>query len=126
MIVFVYQWQVQAAGRWAAAAGRLVMDVMQSDWEPLSHGELEQRLDQAVEEILETALMSGVQGQEQGCSGGVFTQLSQQDETMPHTVTSHTSSPAASFLRQAEGEPASEDHLHVTEIEQNPTVQVRL
>ncbi|MCI4384722.1 hypothetical protein PGIGA_G00042030 [Pangasianodon gigas] len=116
------------AARWAAAAaGRLVMDAMQSDWEPLSHCELEQRLDQAVEEILEAELMSGVQGHGQGRSGCVFTQLSQQDETIPHTaahtVTSDTSPSAASFLRQAEGEPASQNLQHVSEVEENPAVQ---
>ncbi|KAG9350030.1 hypothetical protein JZ751_026383 [Albula glossodonta] len=39
------------------SAGRAVLDLIQSDWEPLSHGELEQRLDQAVEEILEANLI---------------------------------------------------------------------
>ncbi|KAF5894987.1 putative nuclease HARBI1, partial [Clarias magur] len=99
----------QTAGRRAAAAaaGRLVMDLLQSDWEPLSHRELEQRLDQAVEEILEAELMSGVQGR----SECVFTQ---DETTMPHTV----SSPAG----QTPGEPASENHQN-SEIEENPAVQ---
>ncbi|KAL4658380.1 hypothetical protein GN956_G2028 [Arapaima gigas] len=39
------------------SAGRAVLDMMQFDWEPLSHGELEQRLDRAVEEILEAELV---------------------------------------------------------------------
>lgn len=114
----------------AAAAGRLVMDVMQSDWEPLSHCELEQRLDQAVEEILEAELMSGVQGPTPGAglSGGVFMQLSPQDQAIPYAEaqaeTSHMSAPAASLLAQAEGEPASEDQQHLAEIEHNPAVQV--
>ncbi|KAI5096981.1 hypothetical protein C0J45_12290, partial [Silurus meridionalis] len=106
-----------------AAAGRLVMDVMQMDWEPLSHCELEQRLDQAVEEMLEAEMLSSVQGRGHGQS--VFMQLSEQDETIPHTathtVTSHNLS--ASFLQQAEAEPASENHQHVIEIEENPTVK---
>ncbi|XP_058262975.1 uncharacterized protein LOC131363970 isoform X2 [Hemibagrus wyckioides] len=116
-----------AAGRWsAAAAGRLVMDVMQSEWEPLSHCELEQRLDQAVEEILEAELMSGVQGWGQGQSRSVYTRVSRQEETITrtsaHAETSHTST-SASLLYQAEGEPASENQQHVAEIEENPTVQ---
>lgn len=89
----------------AVAAGRLLIDLMQSDWEPLSHCELEQRLDRAVEEILEAELMSGGQAPAPGPGGCVFTQFSRQEETIPHpaahTVTSH---PAA-------------------EIEENPTVQ---
>ncbi|XP_029109675.1 uncharacterized protein LOC108941561 isoform X2 [Scleropages formosus] len=39
------------------SAGRAVLDVMQLDWEPLSHGELEQRLDRAVEDVLEAELV---------------------------------------------------------------------
>lgn len=127
MILFVHTSHVQMAGRWVEAAGQLVMEVVQSEWEPLSHSELEQRLDQAVEEILEADLMSaGVQGQEQGWSGDVLTQLSQPDEMIPHTVTSHSSAPAASFLRHAEIEPAPENFQHISEIELNPTVQVSL
>ncbi|KAK2829768.1 hypothetical protein Q7C36_017758 [Tachysurus vachellii] len=107
-----------AAGRRsAAAAGRLVMDVMQSEWEPLSQCELEQRLDQAVEEILEAELMSRLHGQNQS----VLTHLPQQDEMITHT--SLTPTPAASLLCHAEGEAASEIHQHVTEIQENPTVQ---
>ncbi|XP_064180677.1 putative nuclease HARBI1 [Anguilla rostrata] len=39
------------------SAGRAVLELLQSDWEPLSHRELEWRLDQAVEDILETELI---------------------------------------------------------------------
>lgn len=104
------------------------MDVMQSEWEPLSHCELEQRLDQAVEEILEAELMSGVQGWVRGQSRSVYTRISRQEETITRTSaraeTSHAST-SASLLHQAEGEPASENQQHVAEIEENPTVQVR-
>lgn len=108
-----------------AAAGHLVMDVMQLEWEPLSRCELEQRLDQAVEEILEAELIAGMERWEKsdGRSQSGSTQFSQQNETISHTENSHTSTPAASFLRQAEGEPASEKQQHVTEIQENPRVQ---
>ncbi|KAF4093223.1 hypothetical protein AMELA_G00029760 [Ameiurus melas] len=109
----------------AAAAGRLLMDLMQSDWEPLSHCELEQRLDRAVEEVLEAELMSGGPEPEPGKGGCVRPQVSRPEETTPHTaahtVTCHPSAPAVSFLCQAGGEPAPQNHL--TEIEENPTVQ---
>ncbi|XP_027034185.2 uncharacterized protein LOC113663177 isoform X2 [Tachysurus fulvidraco] len=110
--------RLAAGRRSAAAAGRLVMDVMQSEWEPLSHCELEQRLDQAVEEILEAELMSRLHGQSQDHeqSQSVLTHLPQQDEMIPH-------SPAASLLCHAEGQAASLNHQHVTDIEENPTVQ---
>ncbi|KAJ8250857.1 hypothetical protein GJAV_G00214010 [Gymnothorax javanicus] len=42
---------------YAASAGRAVLEMVQVDWEPLSHTELDQRLDQAVEEILEAELI---------------------------------------------------------------------
>lgn len=45
------------------AAGRAVLDMMQREWEPLSHGELEQRLDQAVEDILEADLIANFRTQ---------------------------------------------------------------
>lgn len=125
VFLLVCKWCVQAAGRRsAAAAGRLVMDVMQSEWEPLSHCELEQRLDQAVEEILEAELMSRLHEQSHNHeqSQSVLTHLPQQDEMITHT--SLTSTPAASLLCHAEGEAASENHQHVTDIEENPTVQV--
>ncbi|KAJ8414200.1 hypothetical protein AAFF_G00050700 [Aldrovandia affinis] len=53
-------WQ-SSTGMYSSAcvvsAGRAVLELIQSDWEPLSHGELEQRLDQTVEEILEADLI---------------------------------------------------------------------
>ncbi|XP_067089307.1 putative nuclease HARBI1 isoform X1 [Osmerus mordax] len=45
------------------SAGRAVLEMMQREWEPLSQGELEQSLDQAVEKILETELLSQVRVQ---------------------------------------------------------------
>lgn len=40
------------------SAGRAVLDLVEQEWQPLSPGELEQRLDQAVEEILEAELVA--------------------------------------------------------------------
>ncbi|XP_010872449.2 protein ALP1-like isoform X2 [Esox lucius] len=47
---------------YAESAGRAVLEMMQREWEPLSQGELDQRLDQAVEDILEANLLSKIQG----------------------------------------------------------------
>lgn len=58
--------------------------MMQHDWEPLSHGELDQRLDQAVEEILEAELMANVQAQAQS---HLLLQVSQLEEPMLHLQT---------------------------------------
>lgn len=40
------------------SAGRAVLDVVEREWQPLSADELDQRLDQAVEEMLESDLMA--------------------------------------------------------------------
>ncbi|KAM8846000.1 uncharacterized protein AB9W97_000879 isoform 2-T2 [Spinachia spinachia] len=43
-------------GECVVSAGRAVLDMAQREWQPLSPGELEQRLDQAVEGVLEAEL----------------------------------------------------------------------
>lgn len=45
------------------SAGRAVLELVEQEWQPLSPGELEQRLDQAVEEQLEAELMAQLRGQ---------------------------------------------------------------
>ncbi|KAE8282795.1 hypothetical protein D5F01_LYC18185 [Larimichthys crocea] len=45
------------------SAGRAVLDMVEREWQPLSPGELEQRLDQAVEEMLEAELMEKLRAQ---------------------------------------------------------------
>ncbi len=98
------------ARKWSvAAAGRVIMDAVQAEWEPLSHWELDQRLDRAVEEMIEADLVAQVQEQ----TASVTKQASQQGDSSP-----------------AESRNAQESALqraHVTEaMEANPTVQVRL
>lgn len=45
------------------SAGRAVLDMVEREWQPLSPGELELRLDQAVEEVLESDLMAKLKTQ---------------------------------------------------------------
>ncbi|XP_040919525.1 uncharacterized protein LOC121199108 [Toxotes jaculatrix] len=45
------------------SAGRAVLDMVEREWQPLSAGELEQRLDQSVEEILEADLLAKLKSQ---------------------------------------------------------------
>ncbi|KAG9264113.1 putative nuclease HARBI1 [Astyanax mexicanus] len=105
-------------------AGRFMMDIMQFEWEPLGHWELDQRLDQAVEEMIESDLMASIQAQ---CSP-VLMQVSPQEDFIPftqdqaQTVTIHLSEQPVSALFQEEGS-VSEQQEHVGEIEGNPTVQ---
>lgn len=50
-------------GESVLSAGRAVLDMVEREWQPLSPGELEQRLDQAVEDILEAELMARLRTQ---------------------------------------------------------------
>ncbi|XP_068606021.1 uncharacterized protein [Brachionichthys hirsutus] len=50
-----------AAGGFVASAGRAVLDLLEREWQPLSGAELEQRLDQAVEGVLEAGLVAAVE-----------------------------------------------------------------
>lgn len=45
------------------SAARAVLELLEREWQPLSPGELELRLDQAVEESLEAELVSSLQDQ---------------------------------------------------------------
>ncbi|MEQ2224842.1 hypothetical protein ILYODFUR_011610, partial [Ilyodon furcidens] len=56
------------------SAGRAVLDMMEREWQPLSAGELELRLDQVVEDILESDLVGKVETQP---SSDVYVQLLQ-------------------------------------------------
>ncbi|XP_067271813.1 uncharacterized protein [Pseudorasbora parva] len=96
-----------------AAAGRVIMDVVQAEWEPLSYWELDQRLDRAVEEMIEADLVALVQQQ----SASVTTQASQQEDSEPpdqaQTVTVTPRVPESALQRS-----------HITEaMEANPNVQ---
>ncbi|XP_043084779.1 uncharacterized protein LOC122331276 [Puntigrus tetrazona] len=98
---------MDARKRSVAAAGRVIMDAVQAEWEPLSHWELDQRLDRAVEEMIEADLVAQVQEQS----------ASQQED----------SSPADAAPQAPESRSAQESALqraHATEaMEANPTVQ---
>ncbi|XP_054463209.1 uncharacterized protein LOC129098250 [Anoplopoma fimbria] len=60
------------------SAGRAVLELVEREWQPLSPGELEQRLDQSVEEILEAELMARLQTQP---PAAVCVQLLQSQDT---------------------------------------------
>lgn len=75
-----------------AAAGRAIMDLMQSEWEPLSYWELDQRLDRAVEEMLDADLMA------QGQSSSVFIQASPEEGSVPGQLTPESGPPAYEFV----------------------------
>ncbi|XP_053707069.1 uncharacterized protein LOC128750678 [Synchiropus splendidus] len=49
------------AGDCVVSAARAVLDLLEREWQPLSEVELDQRLDQAVEELLEAELLRTVQ-----------------------------------------------------------------
>lgn len=106
------------ARKWSvAAAGRVIMDAVQAEWEPLSHWELDQRLDRAVEEMIEADLVAQVQEQ----TASVSKQASQQEDSSP----AQTATPQLSESRSAQE--SALQRAHATEaMEANPTVQVGL
>ncbi|KAA0705721.1 hypothetical protein E1301_Tti004483 [Triplophysa tibetana] len=78
---------MESRNKLVAAAGRAIMDLMQSEWEPLSHWELDQRLDRAVEEMLEADIMA------QGQSSSVFIQVSPTEGSVPSQLTPESGPP---------------------------------
>ncbi|XP_026064082.1 uncharacterized protein LOC113047049 [Carassius auratus] len=109
--------KMEARKRIVAAAGRVIMDAVQAEWEPLSHWELDQRLDRAVEEMIEADLVAQVQEQ----MASVLKQTSQQEASSPADP-AQTVTPRASGSRSAQE--SALQRAHATEaMEANPTVQ---
>lgn len=69
------------------SAGRAVLDMVEQEWQPLSPGELEQRLDQAVEEILEAELLGKLKSQP---SPTVYVQLLQNQAAVSPQISQST------------------------------------
>nr|XP_055049993.1 uncharacterized protein LOC129436110 [Misgurnus anguillicaudatus] len=94
-----------------ASAGRAIMDLIQSEWEPLSHWELDQRLDRAVEEMIEADLMAQAQ------SSSVVMQESQQEDLKPlqpeKSTSAYESEHRAQAAEAAEANPAVQ---HITNL----------
>ncbi|XP_028267846.1 uncharacterized protein LOC114439854 [Parambassis ranga] len=75
------------------SAGRAILDMVEREWQPLSAGELEHRLDQAVEEVLESELMAKLETQP---SSTVYVQLLQNQQANADSHVSHTANTASS------------------------------
>lgn len=75
-------------GECVLSAGRAVLDMVEQEWQPLSPGELEQRLDQAVEETLEAELVARLRSQP---SPTIYVQILQNQANpspqVPHCTT---------------------------------------
>ncbi|TDH03250.1 hypothetical protein EPR50_G00161220 [Perca flavescens] len=75
------------------SAGRSVLDMVEREWQPLSPGELEQRLDQTVEEILEADLIAKLKTQPPPPPPPICVQLLQsQANVQPQVLQTTTSS----------------------------------
>lgn len=97
------------------SAGRAVLEMMQREWEPLSQDELEQRLDRAVEEILEADLLAKVQDQ----PGPIYLQLSQlvEEPQQQNQIWSTTELTLSHVEEESESQ-------QLTDAEENAAVQV--
>ncbi|XP_071757015.2 uncharacterized protein LOC139912982 [Centroberyx gerrardi] len=104
------------------SAGRAVLDMVEREWEPLSQGELEQRLDQAVEEILEADLIAKVKAQPPAT---IYVQLVQtQAHVEPQVLSTEatTSSPVEEETAGAQEPPDTVDSAavkYITDLLQN-------
>ncbi|XP_042610759.1 uncharacterized protein LOC109060414 isoform X2 [Cyprinus carpio] len=108
---------MEARRRIVAAAGRVIMDAVQAEWEPLSHWELDQRLDRAVEEMIEADLVAQVQEH----AASVLKHASQQEDSSP-ADRDQTATLRASGSRSVQE--SALQRAHATEaMEANPTVQ---
>ncbi|XP_042580799.1 putative nuclease HARBI1 isoform X2 [Cyprinus carpio] len=87
-------------------------------WESLSHWELDQRLDRAVEEMIEADLVAQVQEQ----MTSVLMQASQQEDSEPPDE-AEKATPQQSESRTAVQESASQRSHDTEAMEANPTVQ---
>lgn len=89
------------------SAGRAVLDMVEQEWQPLSPGELEQRLDQAVEEILEAEMMAKLKTQPPPT---IYVQLLQsQADVQPQA------SQAATSIPPQEETPGHREPQHATD-----------
>lgn len=108
------------------SAGRAVLDMVEREWQPLSPGELEQRLDQAVEEILEADLMAKLKAQPPAAT--VYVQLLQSQATVqPHA--SHTAAAGPPVDEAAEGPLRAADGAavqHIADLLQSSKSRTRL
>ncbi|KAK2833070.1 hypothetical protein Q5P01_016959 [Channa striata] len=113
------------------SAGRAVLDMVEREWQPLSSGELDQRLDQAVDEILEADLMAKLQTQPPPTSA-VFVQLLQSQARVGthvvHTNTTASSVPEEETAESQEGLETGDSAVvkYITELLQSSKSRARL
>ncbi|CAK6961122.1 uncharacterized protein LOC128378924 [Scomber scombrus] len=118
------------------SAGRAVLDIVEREWQPLSPAELEQRLDQAVEEILEAELITKLKTQpppvapsSADSAAPIYVQLLQ-DEANVQPQVSHTtpsSSPAAEEESREQLEPADTAAVkYIADLLQNSKSRARM
>ncbi|KAI3359523.1 hypothetical protein L3Q82_013924 [Scortum barcoo] len=120
------------------SAGRAVLDVVEREWQPLSAGELEQRLDQAVEEILEAELMARLRTQPPPAPpappAAVYVQLLQDQAGVHSQVLQRTTArpPEEEDEEEEEGEtaegrgPPAAAVEHIADLLQSSKSRVRL
>ncbi|KAK0153738.1 putative nuclease HARBI1 [Merluccius polli] len=124
-----------AVSDFVQSAGRAVLDMVEREWEPLSQGELEQRLDRAVEDILEADLVAMVQAQAQTRPPAMYVHLVQAQQDPPPVLPAEPIKPdqedhLAQETLEEEGEEEEEEEedtvdshavKHITELLQNST-----
>lgn len=108
------------------SAGRAVLDIVEREWQPLSPAELEQRLDQAVEEILEAELINKLKSQplpappapSSSSAAAIYVQLMQDQANVQPQVLQTTSAPSPAEEENREVDPAE---TAAVKVNKNPT-----
>lgn len=97
-------------------AGRAVLDMVEQEWQPLSAGELEQRLDQAMEEHLEDELLAKAKNQSPPT---IYVQLLQSQASANHAVPQSSTHEEESAEPRAPQQPADSVAVKVPVREQD-------
>ncbi|KAM9843470.1 putative nuclease HARBI1 [Aulostomus maculatus] len=112
------------------SAGRVVLDMVEREWQPLSPGELEQRLDQAVEEILEVDLLAKLKSQPPAAT--VYVQLPRDQAESQQPQVQHTpasGSPPEGDPAESRERPETTDDaavMHITDLLQSSKSRARM
>ncbi|XP_075999187.1 putative nuclease HARBI1 [Genypterus blacodes] len=112
------------------SAGRAVLDMVEQEWQPLSQNELELRLDQAVEELLEADLLARVTAQPQPPAPVYLhvmqTQASMETESLSTQTPTNSSQGDAAETQEALEDVDSAAVKYITELLQSSNSKARL
>uniref|UniRef100_A0A3Q2PBT1 Uncharacterized LOC105932789 n=1 Tax=Fundulus heteroclitus TaxID=8078 RepID=A0A3Q2PBT1_FUNHE len=109
--------------QYVVSAGRAVLDMMEREWQPLSAAELDLRLDQAVEEALESELLAELEPQP---PPAVYVQLLQEKPSPAHPARPTAAAPTGPTGEQQQEAADREAVQYISELLQSSKSMARL